>query len=75
VNYNYKGFAVNATARQINYSPNEVWRPLYSVNGKDQSQAWTPSDLAIAFTTEQDAIEEARKRAEWTINNSGLKPR
>ena len=71
MNYNYKGFAVNAAARQINQSPNEVWRPLYWINGKDQSQAWVPRDRAIVFTTERSAIEEASKRAEWTIDNSG----
>jgi hypothetical protein len=70
VNYNYKGFAVNALARQINYSPNEAWRPLYWIDGKDKSQAWTPRDRAVVFTTELDAIEEAKIRAEWTIDNS-----
>jgi len=70
VNYNYKGFAVSATARQINHPPNEVWRPLYCIDGKDQSQAWVPRDRAIVFTTEQSAIEEASKRAEWMIDNS-----
>jgi hypothetical protein len=72
VDYDYKGFAVNAAARQINVAPNEVWRPLYRINGKDQSLAWTPRDRAVVFTTEQNAIEEARKRAEWMIDNSAI---
>jgi hypothetical protein len=71
VDYNYKGFVVTTAARQINQAPNEVWRPLYRINGKDQSQAWTPRDRAIVFATEQNAINEARKRAEWMIDNSG----
>jgi hypothetical protein len=70
VDYNYKGFAVVTAARQINEAPNEVWRPLYRINGKDQSLAWTPRDRSVVFTTEQNAIEEARKRAEWVIDNS-----
>jgi hypothetical protein len=70
VDYNYKGFAVTTAARQINEAPNEVWRPLYRINGKDQSLAWTPRDRSVVFTTEQNAIEEARKRAEWVIDNS-----
>jgi hypothetical protein len=70
VDYNYKGFVVTTAARQINQAPNEVWRPLYRINGKDQSQAWTPRDRAVVFATEQKAIEEARKRAEWMIDNS-----
>jgi hypothetical protein len=72
VEYNYKGCAVVTSARQINQAPNEVWRPLYRINGKDQSLAWTPRDRAVVFTTEQNAIEEARKRAEWVIDNSAL---
>jgi hypothetical protein len=72
MDYNYKGFAVVTTARQINQAPNEVWRPLYRINGKDQSLAWTPRDRAVVFNTEQNAIEEASKRAEWVIDNSGL---
>jgi hypothetical protein len=70
VDYNYKGFAVTTAARQINQAPNEVWRPLYRINGKDQSLAWTPRDRAVVFTTEQTAIAEAGKRAEWIIDNS-----
>jgi hypothetical protein len=70
VDYNYKGFVVTTAARQLNQAPNEVWRPLYRINGKDQSQAWTPRDRAVVFTTEQNAIEEARRRAEWMIDNS-----
>ena len=70
MDYNYKGFAVVTAARQINEAPNEVWRPLYRINGKDQSLAWTPRDRSVVFTTEKNAIEEARKRAEWIIDNS-----
>lgn len=70
MNYDYKGFAVTTAARQINQAPNEVWRPLYRINGKDQSLAWTPRDRDIVFTTEQNAIQEAGKRAEWVIDNS-----
>ncbi len=70
MDYNYKGFAVITAARKINEAPNEVWRPLYRINGKDQSLAWTPRDRSVVFTTEQNAIEEARKRAEWIIDNS-----
>lgn len=69
-NYNYKGFAVTASACQINHPPNEAWRPLYRINGKDQSQAWTPRDRTIVFGTEKTAITEASKRAEWMIDNS-----
>ena len=72
MDYNYKGFAITAAARQINQAPNEVWRPLYRINGKDQSLAWTPRDRAVVFTTEQTAIAEARKRAEWVVDNSGI---
>ena len=61
---------MTTAARQINQAPNEVWRPLYGINGKDQSQAWTPRDRAVVFATEQNAINEARKRAEWMIDNS-----
>lgn len=68
--YEYKGFAIVASALQINYLPNEVWRPLHRINGKDQSQAWTPRDRTVVFATEKAAIEEARKRAEWLIDNS-----
>ena len=74
MNFEYKGFAVSATARQINYSPNEAWRPLYRINGKDQSQAWTPRDRAVVFETEKAAIAEATKRAEWMIDNAPLTP-
>jgi len=72
VDYNYKGFAITTAARQINQAPNEVWRPLYRINGKDQSLAWTSRDRAVVFTTEQTAIAEAGKRAEWIIDNSGV---
>ena len=72
MDFKYKGFAVTAAARQINQAPNEVWQPLYRINDKDQSQAWTPRDRAVVFTTEQNAIKEASKRAEWVIDNSGL---
>jgi hypothetical protein len=72
--YDYKGFAVIATARQINHAPNEVWRPLYRINGADQSQAWTPRDRNIVFTTEKTAITEAIKRAQWLIDNSPPTP-
>jgi hypothetical protein len=68
--YDYKGFAVIATARQINYPPNEAWRPLYRINGSDQSQAWTPRDRNVVFATEKTAITEASKRAQWLIDNS-----
>jgi len=68
--YDYKGFAVTSSARQINYPPNEVWRPLYRINGKDQSLAWTPRDRNIVFATEKTAITEASKRAQWVIDNS-----
>lgn len=69
-NYEYKGFAVNASARQINHAPNEAWRPLYRINGKDQSLAWTPRDRSVIYATEKTAIAEAGKRAEWMIDNS-----
>jgi hypothetical protein len=69
-NYKYKGFAVTASACQINSPPNEAWRPLYRINGKDQSQAWTPRDRTVVFGTEKTAIREAVKRAEWMIDNS-----
>jgi hypothetical protein len=68
--YDYKGFRVIATARQINDPPNEAWRPLYRINGSDQSQAWTPRDRNVIFATEMTAIAEARKRAQWLIDNS-----
>lgn len=68
--YNYKGFAVTASARQINYAPNEAWGPLYRINGRDQSQAWTPRDRNVIFATEEIAITEASKRAQWVIDNS-----
>lgn len=67
--YDYRGFAVKASASQINYPPNEAWRPLYRINGKDQSQAWTPHDRTVMFETERAAILEARKRAEWLIDS------
>ena len=70
--YNYKGFVVAPAARQINPPPNEVWRPMYRINGKDHSLAWTPRDRSVVFATEPNAIEEARKRAEWVIDNSRL---
>jgi hypothetical protein len=69
MDYDYKSFAVSATARQINFPPNEAWRPLYRINGKDQSQAWTPRDRAVVFDTERAAIAEACGRAEWVIDN------
>ena len=72
--YDYKGFAVIATARQINYPPNEAWRPLYRINGSDQSQAWTPRDRNVVFASEKTAITEAGKRAEWLIDNSPPAP-
>jgi hypothetical protein len=72
--YNYKGFAVIATARQINQSPNEVWRPLYRINGMDQSQAWTPRDRNLVFASEKAAITEAGMRARWLIDNSPSAP-
>src|SRR5580704_14166445 len=68
--FDYKGSAIIATARQINPPPNEVWRPLYRINGKDQSQAWTPRDRNVIFATEKTAIVEASKRAQWLIDNS-----
>ena len=74
MNYEYKGFAVTATARQINFPPNEAWRPLYRINGEDRSQAWTPRDRAVVFDTETTAIAEARKRAEWVIDNAPPAP-
>ena len=70
MNYSYKGFAVDTSARQINWPPNEAWRPLYRINGKDQSQAWTPRDRAVVFENEQAAVSEAGKRAEWVIDNA-----
>ena len=72
VNCEYKGFAVTTSARQINGAPNEVWRPLYRINGRDQSMAWTPQDRAVVFTTEKAAIAEAGNRARWLIDNSPL---
>jgi hypothetical protein len=74
VDYEYKGFAVRATARQINFPPNEAWRPLYRINGNDQSQAWTPRDRAVVFETERAAVAEASKRAEWVIDNTPPAP-
>jgi hypothetical protein len=74
VNYDYKGFAVNASARQINRPPNEAWQPRYRINGKDTSQAWTPRDRNVVFETEAAATSEARKRAEWVIDNSPPPP-
>jgi hypothetical protein len=67
--YDYKGFAVVATASQINHTPNEAWRPLYRINGQDQSQAWTPRDRNVIFPNEKAAIAEASKRAQWLIDN------
>jgi hypothetical protein len=69
-NFDYKGWAVTTSARQINYPPNEAWRPLYRINGKDQSQAWTPRDRTVVFATEKTAVTEASKRARWLIDNS-----
>jgi hypothetical protein len=74
MDYNYKGFAINATARQINYPPNEAWGPRYRIDGTDQSQAWTPRDRNVIFATEMTAITEAGKRAEWLIDNSPSAP-
>ena len=68
-NYDYKGFAVSPSARRINHAPNEAWSPLYRINGNDQSQAWTPRDRTVVFETQQAAVREARKRAEWLIDN------
>jgi hypothetical protein len=68
--YDYKGFAVVATARQINHTSNEAWCPIYRINGKDQSQAWTPRDRNVIFANEKAAITEATKRAQWLIDNS-----
>ena len=68
--YQYKGFSVSASARQINNPPNEAWGPLYRINGKDQSQSWTPRDRTAVYHTEKSAIAEAGKRAEWMIDNS-----
>jgi hypothetical protein len=72
--YKYKGFMIVATARQINQAPHEVWRPLYRINGKDQSNAWTPRDRSVVFTTQRNAIEEAKQRAQWMIDNSLATP-
>ena len=72
--FDYKGFAVIATARQINQPPNEVWHPLCRINGADQSQSWTPRDRTIVFATEKTAITEASKRARWLIDNSSSAP-
>jgi len=69
VDYKYKGYDITATARQINKSPNEVWKPLYRIDGTDQSNAWTPRDRTIVFHTKQEATEEAKKRAQWMIDN------
>jgi hypothetical protein len=74
VDYNYKGFAVSTSASQINHPPNEAWRPLYRINGKDQSQAWTPRDRNVIFATEETASAEAGKRAQWMIDNSPPAP-
>lgn len=68
-NYDYKGFAVNPSARRINHAPNEAWSPLYRINGNDQSQAWTPRDRTVVFETQEAAVREARTRAEWLIDN------
>ena len=70
MDYEYKGFAVTTSARQINRPPNEVWRPLYRINGRDQSLAWTPQDRMVVFATEKTAITEAGNRARWLIDNS-----
>jgi hypothetical protein len=72
--YDYKGFAVIASARQINNPPHEAWGPLYRINGKDESQAWTPRDRTVVFATEKTAITEAGKRAQWLIDNSPPAP-
>jgi hypothetical protein len=68
--YDYKGFAVTASAHQINRPPNEVWRPRYRINGEDQSLTWTPRDRNVVFSTEKTAITEASKRAQWVIDDS-----
>lgn len=68
-NYDYKGFAVSPSARRINYAPNDAWSPLYRINGNDQSQAWTPRDRTVVFETQEAAVQEAKKRAEWVIDN------
>lgn len=68
--YNYRGFAISTSAEQINQAPNEVWRPRYSINGKDRSQAWTPRDRNIVFGSEQAASKEAGSRAQWLIDHS-----
>jgi len=73
-NFDYKGWAVTTFARQINYPPNEAWRPLYRINGRDQSQAWTPRDRTVVFATEKTAIAKASKRARWLIDNSADAP-
>jgi hypothetical protein len=70
VDYTYKGFAISATARKLNEAPNEVWGPLFRINGEDQSRAWTPRDRSVVFATEQSAIQEAKERAQWLIDNS-----
>jgi hypothetical protein len=72
--YDYKGFAINTSARQINLPPNEVWRPLFRINGKDYSLAWTPRDRSVVFATEKTAITEASKRAQWVIDNFPTTP-
>jgi hypothetical protein len=69
-NFDYKGRTVTPFARQINRPANEAWRPLYRINGKDQSQAWTPRDRTVVFATEKKAIAEAGERARWLIDNS-----
>jgi hypothetical protein len=74
MDYNYKGFAVSTSARQINTPPNEAWRPLYRINGKDESLAWTPRDRSVIFETEKTAIAEASKRAQWMIDSFSPAP-
>jgi hypothetical protein len=74
VEFTYKGFEVSATARKLNQAPNEVWGPQYRINGKDQSSVWTPRDRSVVFATEQSAIQEAKVRAQWLIDNLEKQP-
>jgi len=70
VNYTYKGFNITASATQINPAPNEVWRPMFRINGKDQSNAWTPRNRSVVYASEGTAIAEAKVRAQWFVDNS-----
>jgi hypothetical protein len=72
--YEYKGFQVMTTARQISSAPYEAWGPLYRIDGSDLSQTWTPRDRNVVFATEMTAIKEAGKRAEWLSDNSPPTP-